>query len=870
MRDEPEPKDITLMDVGLASPEAQVRERFVMQLRTAAEIAEQVGSILDPDALLAAMIPLLKERFELYHAHVYLVEGENLVLRAGYGQIGKIMVQQGHRIARDHPHSLVAQAARTREPVLVNDVSESPDFLPNILLPQTRSEVAVPIVSGDQVLGVFDVQADEVGYFTVSDLDVFRTLSGLLSNALTNAMLFRQQVELQRELRGAVQTVRAVFDAMTEGIMVTDMMGRITDLNEAALTLFGHEAREELLGRSIMELVTRASWPRMSEATHQALASGRGSVEEYTMLRKDGSSFVAEQSSALLWNDQEDPQGVVSITRDVTERKRARREIARFQALADNAVDAILMVDFSGQITYANAACRGLFASDGSSTGILGRRITDLWPEADAVRLVTQVLPAAGAEGWQGEATQLRLDGVPFEAALTFFGISGEKDEPIGVAAIVRDITDRKRAEADLRRFALQLRTAADVSAQINAILDPTALLEAVVPLVQERFRVYHLHVYTLDAEAGRLVMRVGSGEAGRTMREQGHTIALDRYPSLVAQAARTKEIVLVENVTTAPSHMANPLLPKTRSEVAIPMLVGDELIGVFDVQDDAVARFSESEVDVLSALAAQIGIALRNAQSFEANQAATERLREVDRLKSEFLANMSHELRTPLNSILGYAEVMLMGIDGELTPDMEEDAQAIFENGQQLLRLINDILDLTKIEAGRMTLNRIAVAAPPLLDEVKSQCLGLLHKRPKPVTITVMAEPDLPLIYADPMRLSQILGNLVANATKFTEAGEIKLRARYDPDADLVCLEVSDTGVGMSEEDLTHLFERFRQVDGSSTRRAEGTGLGLAITKHLVELHAGELRVESALGHGSTFAACLPVAEELGADEQA
>ena len=853
--------------------EAGLRERFVMQLRTAAEIAEQAGAIRDPDVLLTTVITLLKERFELYHAHVYLVEGADLILRCGYGRIGQIMVRQGHKIARDHPHSLVARAARTREPVLVNDVSASPDFLPNILLPRTRSEVAVPIISGDEVLGVFDVQGDQVGFFTEADLDVYRTLSGQLGNALRNAMLFRQQAELQRELRGAVQTVRAVFDAMTEGIMVTDMMGRITDLNEAALRLFGYETREELVGRSIMELVTRASWNRMSEATHSTLASGQGSIEEYTMLRRDGSSFVAEQSSALLWGEQEEPQGVVSITRDVTEQKRARREIARFQALADHAVDAIMMIDFAGQITYANPACAALFGAGDATKALLGRHIMEMWPESDVERLVTQVLPAAGDMGWQGEATQLRLDDTSFEAALTFFRVSGEKDEPIGVAAIVRDITDRKRAEAELLRFAVQLRTAADVAAQINAILDPTALLEAVVPLVQERFRVYHLHVYTLDPETERLVMRVGSGEAGRVMRERGHTIGLHQVPSLVAEAARTREIVLVEDVTEAPSHMANPLLPKTRSEVAIPMLVGDEVIGVFDVQDDAVARFSESEVDVLSALAAQIGIALRNAQSFEAIQAATERLREVDRLKSEFLANMSHELRTPLNSILGYSEVMLMGIDGELTSDMKEDVTAIFENGQQLLRLINDILDLTKIEAGRMTLNRTPVAVLPLLEEAKSACMGLLHKRPKSVTINVAVEKELPTIYADPVRIAQILNNLVANAIKFTEAGEIRLSARYDPACERVCLAVADTGVGISEENLTRLFERFRQVDGSSTRRAEGTGLGLAISKHLVELHEGELRVESALGRGSTFTACLPVAGEGdvggGADDE-
>jgi PAS domain S-box-containing protein len=842
-----------------------MRERFTVQLRTAAEISEQVGAILDPDDLLNAVIPLMKDRFDLYHAHVYVLEDEDLVLRAGYGRIGHIMVQQGHKIALHHPRSLVARAARNREIVAINDVSKAPDFLPNMLLPQTRSEVAVPIVIGDQVLGVFDVQSDQLDYFSEPDLDVFRTLSGQLANALYSATLFERQASVREEYRNSAETVRAIFNAMTEGIMVTDMMGRIVDLNDAALEVYGYDDREELLGRSVMELVTQTGWPRMAEAMRQTLDSGEGQIQEYIMMRKDGDTFDAEQSTALLWDAEDNPQGVVMITRDVTERKRAQQEIARFEALAGHAVDAIVMADLSGNIIYANRATYRLFGYDAAEESMQGMSLLALWPKEEAHVLLEEALPQAGAAGWQGEAPQLRKAGDTFEAALTFFSVLGESGEPISVATIVRDITDRKQAEADLQRFAVQLRTAAEVSANITAILDPTELLEAIVPLVQERFDLYHLHVYTLDEADETLVMRVGSGEAGRLMRQQGHEIALERRPSLVAKAARTREIVLVEDVTEEPSHMQNPLLPDTRTEIAIPMLAGNEVVGVFDVQDDTPGRFSASEVDVFSTLAGQIAVALRNARYFEEIQEAAENLREIDRLKSEFLANMSHELRTPLNSILGYAEVMLMGIDGELTPEMEEDAEAIFENGQQLLQLINDILDLTKIEAGRMTLNKEPLAVTPLLDEVRTNSQGLLHKEPKPVEVRVSSDGDLPQIVADRVRVAQILNNLVSNALKFTDEGYVHIHAHHDTATDRVCIEVEDTGVGIAPEDLTHLFERFRQVDGSSTRRAEGTGLGLAITKHLVEMHGGELTVESDIDEGSLFRFCLPVRNEDG-----
>jgi len=846
-------------DITERQQAASTRERFTVQLRTAAEIAEQVGAIRTPDTLLQTVIPLLKERFELYHAHIYVLEDEDLVLRAGYGRIGQLMVQQGHKIPLRHPYSLVARAARTREPVLVNDVATAPDFLPNLLLPRTQAEVAVPLVMGDRVLGVFDVQADQVDFFTQSDLDAFRTLAGQLANAFYSALLFEQQQTAQHDLRKAAETVRAVFDAMTEGVMVIDIMGRITDVNPAALALHGYTRPEELVGRSAVELVTKPSWPRMAESMRQALESGAGDVAEYRMVRQDGTIFDAEQSYALLGDWQGNPRGLVLITRDITERKRARQEIARFLALAENATDAIFMADFSGHITYANRAADQLFASEAG--GLVGKLLPGLWPESEAHILLDEALPAAGDAGWQGEVPQVRLDRTTFQAALTLFAVRGEKGEPLSLGAIVRDVTERQRAQADLQRFALQLRTAAEVSAQVNTILDPNALLEAVVPLVQARFAVYHLHVYTLDRARGELVMRVGSGEAGRTMRERGHTIALDRRPSLVAKAARTGETVLVKDVLNEPDHMRNPLLPETRTEVAIPMLAGDEVMGVFDVQDSVPGRFSESEVDVFKTLAAQIGIALRNARYFEEMQQVAERLREVDRLKSEFLANMSHELRTPLNSILGYAEVMLMGIDGELTSDMQEDVEAIFENGQQLLRLINDVLDLTKIEAGRMSLNTELVAVPPLLEEARNHNLGLLRKEAKPVEVLVEAEEGLPLVPVDPVRFSQILNNLVSNAIKFTAEGTVVLRARLDSAGGHLCVDVVDTGVGIAADDVARLFERFHQVDGSTTRRAEGTGLGLAITKHLVELHGGHLAVQSEPGRGSTFTVSLPLA---------
>jgi signal transduction histidine kinase len=248
--------------------------------------------------------------------------------------------------------------------------------------------------------------------------------------------------------------------------------------------------------------------------------------------------------------------------------------------------------------------------------------------------------------------------------------------------------------------------------------------------------------------------------------------------------------------------------------------------------------------------------VALENARLFAEIQATADRLRELDKLKSEFLATISHELRTPLNSVLGYSEIILEGIDGPIGAEAEEDVRAIHENGQHLLKLINDVLDLAKIEAGRMTLDLEDVPLPPLLEKIRSANAGLLAG--KPLTFIMSVPEDLPAVEADPLRLQQVLNNLISNAVKFTPQGTIRVAAWRENGN--VAISIADTGIGIAPDDVPSIFEKFRQLDGSYTRRANGTGLGLAITNHLVQMHGGSIGVESELGKGTTFVVRLPV----------
>jgi signal transduction histidine kinase len=267
---------------------------------------------------------------------------------------------------------------------------------------------------------------------------------------------------------------------------------------------------------------------------------------------------------------------------------------------------------------------------------------------------------------------------------------------------------------------------------------------------------------------------------------------------------------------------------------------------------------------DELGELAAQMNRMTRELARLETRQRdaaaeltqVNERLQHASRAKSEFLANMSHELRTPLNAILGFTEMLRDGLYGTLPPEIEEPLADIQTNGRHLLRLINDVLDLSKIEAGRMELAPTDYSVPEVLESVLSLRSLAAEKR---LTLTITPPPpSLPVAYGDAKRLAQCLMNLVGNALKFTHAGSVTVSVALDG-ASLV-FSVADTGIGIPKEQLEHVFDEFRQVDATISREYGGSGLGLSITRRFVELHGGRIWVESEVGRGTTFWFSVPL----------
>jgi signal transduction histidine kinase/CheY-like chemotaxis protein len=403
------------------------------------------------------------------------------------------------------------------------------------------------------------------------------------------------------------------------------------------------------------------------------------------------------------------------------------------------------------------------------------------------------------------------------------------------------------------------LATAAEVGRLVTSTLDLQTLFNRAVELVRTSFGYYHAAIFTLDEVGFNAVLREATGEAGAEMKRRSHSLPVGSR-SIIGQVTANGETMVVNDTANDSIFRPNPLLPETRAEAGLPLRLGSRIIGALDIQATGAGAFKPEDIAVLEILADQVAVAIENARSYDLSQKAIEELRELDKIKSQFLANMSHELRTPLNSIIGFSRVILKGIDGPISEQQQQDLSAIYNSGQHLLGLINDILDLAKIEAGKMELAFEEVNASDTIHGVMSTAMGLV--KDKPIRLRDELQPDLPTIRADPMRLRQILINLLSNASKFTEEGEIVVKAGLQTSSlgvEEVLISVKDSGSGIAPEDQAKLFKAFSQVDTSPTRNTGGTGLGLSICEHLVGLHQGTIGVNSEVGRGSTFYFTIP-----------
>jgi signal transduction histidine kinase len=432
-------------------------------------------------------------------------------------------------------------------------------------------------------------------------------------------------------------------------------------------------------------------------------------------------------------------------------------------------------------------------------------------------------------------------------------------DQAVIAIENVRLFEEVQARTRELSQSVEELSALGEVSQAINSTLDVEMVLTTIVSKAVQLSGTEAGTIYTFDelSQEFRLRATHGMDEAMvAAIRDRrigiGETAigkaAAQRAPIQIADALRDTSLVL--DIVVRAGY---------RSFLFVPLLRFDQIVGALVVRRKAPGEFPQSTVKLLQTFADQSVLAIQNARLFREIEEKSRELAEASKHKSQFLANMSHELRTPLNAILGYTELILDSVYGEMPEKARSVLDRVQRNGRHLLGLINDVLDLSKIEAGQLTLSLSDYSLKNVIQSVFSAVEPLA--REKQIALKIEVASELPQGHGDERRLTQVLLNLVGNAIKFTDSGKVSIKGSSASGSFTVA--VRDTGPGISAADQAKLFQEFQQADNSITRKKGGTGLGLAISKRIIEMHGGRIWVESSPGNGSTFSFTVPTKVE-------
>jgi PAS domain S-box-containing protein len=833
---------------------------------------------------------------------------------------------------------------------------------------------------------------------------------------------------------------QSIITGMQDGILVLDEENRVQQANSSAERILGL-ANSEVLNQDVSSLFD----------AFQTATGGRIDIVNSSFQKVQRVDEDRIQHFELHWSkiheQHRHPAGWLLTIRDITSQVQAEQDSLesqktikqseeKFRSLVENISEAIFFVDRQGIISYISPAIEQILGYKAEQ--MIGQPYQSFIYPDDLAELNTRPLQMLDERQDRLEFRMVNRNKKVRYVRIYPHGIR-QDGVIIGIQGVITDITERKQVEDSLERRASQLATLNYIGERIAEFIELDSLFNSAVQLIQKNFGYYHVGIFTPDLRWNMLIMRANSGAFSELFPEN-HRLMLGQ--GMVGWAAENKTVLLANDVRLEYRY-ANLYPDKipTRAELAVPILAGDELMGVLDIQSPLVNAFDENDVRVMKTIADQIAVAMEKARLYEevrlqlkererrehllriqrdlliqlspaksleetlqvaleafctelrANQVsisllegesaisaktnnlgypinpglqmsvsernlpgwvarngkpvliknarsdprrpdvfpgtlsvlsvplfssdrvigvislessvanafshedqhllttlsnslvmlierarlfeevvtaraeleqradelqeANNSLLEMDRLKTQFLANMSHELRTPLNSIIGFSEVLIDELIGKLNGDQKDAAEDILESGRHLLKLINDLLDFSKINAGHMHLEPAMFDAAGLFDELHRSILPMAQKKKQTLVFHVQ-RPGIQ-VNADRLRIKQVLMNLISNAVKFTgEGGCISVSCKLN-DQQQALFTVSDNGIGIRQEDQQIIFEEFRQVDGSMTREVPGTGLGLAISKKIIENHQGRIWVESEPGKGSAFHIYLP-----------
>ena len=432
-------------------------------------------------------------------------------------------------------------------------------------------------------------------------------------------------------------------------------------------------------------------------------------------------------------------------------------------------------------------------------------------------------------------------------------------DQAVIAIENVRLFDEVQTRTRELSRSVEEMRALGEVSQAINSTLDVETVLTTIVSKAVQLSGTEAGTIYTFNELRQEFRLRATHG-----MDDVMIAAIRDRHIGLgetaIGKAAEQRRPIQIADVLKDTSLVLDVVVQAGfRALLIVPLLRSEQIIGALVVRRKDPGEFQANIVNLLETFADQSVLAIQNARLFREIEEKSRELADASQHKSQFLANMSHELRTPLNAILGYTELMADGAYGEPSEKMLGILKRLEANGRHLLGLINDVLDLSKIEAGQLVLELSDYSVQDIAQTVRSTLEPLAAD--KKLAFKVEMASELPPGRGDGRRLTQVLINLVGNAIKFTDAGEVVIKA--DATDGSFHLSVRDTGPGISAADQARLFQEFQQADNAITKKKGGTGLGLAISKRIIEMHGGKIWVESQPGQGSTFSFTVPVRVE-------